>query len=727
VKTILAIGAVSLFSAGVATADGNRVLTIARTEAPPTLAGYERTASGAGRVSDFRQREPNDGQAGTLSTVADVTYDRDHLYVTFVCEENPAAVRAHLSRRDDITGDDYVSVALDTFRDGRHAYVFKANALGVQRDGVITEGEDDDYSFDAVWDADGHLTATGYVVRFAIPFRSLRYPNRAAATWGIALTRYVPARAELSTWPHISSAIDAYVPQFAQLEGIENLASNHLADVTPYVVGSSERTVDPSQPLAAASGLVQRIGADAKIVLARDWTIDLTVHPDFSQVESDEPQVTANQRYEVYFPEKRPFFTDRASFFNTPESVFFSRRVVDPLAGARATGVAGGWTVGALFVADANRPDGDGGASSALISVVRAQRRVGGDSYIGATASLLDSRDGMSNRLASVDARLKLSPNWIATLQAIHSSTSGIDADAGGSGTAAFAELRHEGRHLKYHTIYRDRSPEFDAPLGFITRTDLRQVENTVAYFFRRSSGPLLSVIPTVTSLFDWNYSRELQDASIDTPLWFDFKGPVSAAVGRTHALEVYRGIDFRHDATYVTAYGDVLRWLGFSAYVRRGTGINFYPAAGELPSLGDARYDSIAVTLRPSSRWRVSESYIVSRLAAPVSGAEIFADRYLRLKSSLQVSRELSVRAIVDRHSLGIDPRAAADTPDRRYTFDVLFTYLVHPGSAIYVGFTDRSQDLSVDPALPSDARALGRVSTGRQLFVKMTRALEF
>src|SRR5262249_39117253 len=156
-------------------------------------------------------------------------------------------------------------------------------------------------------------------------------------------------------------------------------------------------------------------------------------------------------------------------------------------------------------------------------------------------------------------------------------------------------------------------------------------------------------------------------------------------------------------------------------------TAINYYPAPGVQPSLDAARYDSIDVTIRPSTRWRVAESYIVSRLAEPASAAEVFTDRYFRLKSSFQVSRELSLRAIVDRHALAVDQRAAADSPDRRYTFDVLLTCLVSPGSAIYVGFTDRSRDLSVDSTLPPQIGALGRVSTGRQLFVKITRALQF
>src|SRR5262249_30466106 len=146
-----------------------------------------------------------------------------------------------------------------------------------------------------------------------------------------------------------------------------------------------------------------------------------TVHPDFSQVESDEPQVMSNQRYEVYFPERRPFFTDRASFFNTPEPLFFSRRIVDPLAGGRITGVAGGWTVGALFAADS--ASGATADVSAVATVARVQHGFHGDSSIGATASWLGAGLTQSNRVLSMDARVKLSPNWIATVQGIQSAT----------------------------------------------------------------------------------------------------------------------------------------------------------------------------------------------------------------------------------------------------------------------------------------------------------------
>lgn len=154
---------------------------------PPPLRELRANETAGARVTDFRQREPNDGAPATLATAAEVTYDDDRLYITFVCEADPAEVRAHLARREGIRGDDTVAVWLDTFHDGHHAYVFYANPLGIQLDGLVTEGQDDDFSFDAVWGSEGHLTDTGYVVRLTIPFRSLRYRGGPVTTWGIAL------------------------------------------------------------------------------------------------------------------------------------------------------------------------------------------------------------------------------------------------------------------------------------------------------------------------------------------------------------------------------------------------------------------------------------------------------------------------------------------------------------------------------------------------------------
>ena len=184
---------------GVVAQEPGPTLHIVRTSRPPELQDFvsgaaspDRTDnSGAVAVNDFRQRDPGDGNPASAPTTAYVTYDDANLYVVFVCKDAPTLVRAALAKREETTADDAVAVYLDTFRDRKHAYLFLSNPLGVQADALVTEGQDDDYSFDGVWQADGRLTPDGYVVRFAIPFRNLRFPRAPAQTWGIALVRYI--------------------------------------------------------------------------------------------------------------------------------------------------------------------------------------------------------------------------------------------------------------------------------------------------------------------------------------------------------------------------------------------------------------------------------------------------------------------------------------------------------------------------------------------------------
>ena len=314
---LIALGAIL---AAAETPGGPARIRIPRVRRAPQLADFieGRAREAEAAITDFRQREPKDGEPASRATAAYLSYDDKHLYAAFVCTEDPARVRAHVSRREAVAGDDLVGIALDTFHDGHRAYVFYSNAYGVQADGLATEGQRDDYTFDAVWRSEGRITRDGYVVLIAIPFRSIRFSEDPNRSWGIALTRHIPETSEAATWPHLSSKIDAYIPQFATLERMDNVVPGRNMRVVPYGFLSANRFLDESKPGALQNRTELRGGVDAKATFRNGLTLDLTANPDFSQVESDEPQVTVNQRYEVAFPERRPFFQDNSGFFKHP-------------------------------------------------------------------------------------------------------------------------------------------------------------------------------------------------------------------------------------------------------------------------------------------------------------------------------------------------------------------------------------------------------------------------
>lgn len=694
------------------------------------------------RISDFRQREPHDGQPATRATLAYLSYDDRNLYVIVICKDQPELVRAHMSKRDDISGDDSVSVMLDTFHDGHRAYMFFVNALGVQRDGITTEGQADDYSFDAVWYSEGRVTADGYAVWIAIPFKSLRFPREAVNSWGIALSRNVPHNREIDTWPQITDRVDAFVPQFGTADGLSRISPARNVQLTPYGFFSRQRFLDEASGAMPSlrTKTEWRGGLDAKVVLHNAFTIDATVNPDFSQIESDEPQVTINQRYEVYFPERRPFFTESAGFFETPETLFFSRRIVDPQYGLRATGKLNHWVLGALFLDDrapGKRLDASdpGFGQRAYIGAGRVQYEFSGQTNIGFFYSRRQF-GARSNQVFSLDARFKLNPNWILTAQAARS-TLHDPLGLRSSGTDYFAQIARSGRNLNAYTFYRDRSPDFHTDLGFIPRVNVRQVKNVVGYRWRRESGPLISYGPAIFMNANWDHHGRLQDWYVDLPFYFKFKGPMSFSAGRTESYELFQDIGFRSTQSYLNFSMDKLRWLGLNGSYSRGTGVNYFSAGDLLPFLANATEADLALTFRPTSRMRLEHSYVYSRLSTNAAssltgipaGTPAFNNHLMRTKLNYQFTRALSLRAILDYNAVLENAALVSVEREKRVTYDVLLTYLIHPGTAVYVGYTDRFENLALDPSSPFGTRrsVSPGLSTGRQFFVKVSYLFRF
>ena len=292
-------------------------------------------------ISDFVQSEPVDGQAATQKTVAYLGHTATTLYVVFVCfDSSPRLIRGHLARRENIQTDDNVSVLLDPFADRRRGVLFQLNPAGVQADAAWTEGSEADYSYDQVWDSEGEVTNEGWMALFAIPFR-----QSSVQVWGADLGSGVepnlPRNSESDNWPHISSNVTGTLSQEGTLRSIEGTTRSHDAQINPYVLAQNEKTLDaldPLHPFFSSRKFEGTAGGDAKLVLRDSIVVDATVNPDFSQVESDQPQFTVNQRYPVYFPELRPFFLENANYFATPINLVYTRNIVHPEFGVRSYG-----------------------------------------------------------------------------------------------------------------------------------------------------------------------------------------------------------------------------------------------------------------------------------------------------------------------------------------------------------------------------------------------------
>ncbi len=692
-------------------------------------------------VSDFRQYEPHDGTPASAETRAYLSYDDKNLYVVFVCKDDPAAIRAHMAKREDVNDDDTVVLNLDTFHDHVHSYRFTSNPLGIQLDGIFTEGQGEDDTFDTLWYSEGRLTADGFIVWMAIPFKSLRFPREPIQNWGIALGRSIHRNNELATWPYITQRVQGYVQQLAPAEGLEGISPGRNLQFIPYFALNSSRFLDrvaPNGPVFTSKTEL-RPGLDTKVVLRDALTLDMTVNPDFSQVESDEPQVTVNQRYEVFFPEKRPFFIENANFFQTPTNLFFSRRIADPQYGARLTGKVGRWAIGALGIDD--RAQGEMVPASdptsgdrAAIAAVRILREFGEQSSIG---TLVTSRDfaGSSNRVFSVDTRLKLNPNWVLVGQAMHSRTLQLD-NTRLSGSGYWTELSHTGRHALYASRYLDYSPGFRTDLGFVPRVDIRKMEHFFEYYWKPKNSRVLLFGPDITTSVNWNHKGEVQDWVVDASFGANITGPSGMGCRHVNAYELFQGIGFRHRMTDCGAELQWVKWLELTLDYGWGTAVNYYPGPGLVPFVGDSSTAKAGFELRPSPRLLFEESYLYTRLGTQAGESlpqsptsSIFNNHILRTKVNYQFTRALSLRTIVDYNAVLANHELVALEPTKRITGDVLLTYLLHPGTAVYVGYTDTYENLHLlSGALPSTLRTGGPdVSTGRQFFVKISYLFRF
>jgi hypothetical protein len=682
-------------------ADGG--LHISRAAKPPLLEDYVAGSVPAGAVpiTGFRQRNPDDGKPVSQATTAWMSYDDTNIYVIFVCKIGPGELRARFSKRDDILADDTVGVLLDTFHDRQHAYEFMVNPFGIQLDGINTEGQGDDWSFDTVWKSEGRILLhdgepDGYAVRMVIPFKSLRFTTQDMQTWGIALIRNIPGRNETAFWPYITNKKEEFVPQFSEADGLDSIRPGHNLRLIPYFATTASHNLE--QPTGAPPGfqntLAPRAGFDAKLVLHESLTLDATVNPDFSQVESDDPQVTVNQRFEVFFPEKRPFFLENASYFQTPQNLFFSRRIQDPEAGVRLTGRLGQWSLGLLAAGDRGPgkdldPADPNYGDTAAIGVVRIQRNILKGSTIGMFASDRELGDG-HNRVESLDTRLKLSSNLVLTVQAMYSDTHYLDGTHS-VGPAYFVNLNRNGLHLNTYSNYVDFNPGFHTDLGFVPRVDIRQGNAGGNYLWRPSSGPISFFGPFMNLTADWARTGLIQDAIVNPGFIVQLRRATVVQVAYSSALEVYQNIGFHKEFRSIYFNSDRFKRVGIQAFYGYGTGVNYSPADGMLPFLANSENGNTQLTFRPTRRLRVQQTYFYTRLA------HVFTNHILRTTVLYQFTPSLSLRTIVNYNVVLTNASFVNYDQTKQFTGDILFTYLPHPGTAVYVGYTNARQNLAL------------------------------
>ncbi|MBL8983181.1 MAG: carbohydrate binding family 9 domain-containing protein [Gemmatimonadetes bacterium] len=453
-------------------------------------------------LTGFSMYQPVDQQPAQDSTVVLVWYSPTAIHFGIRAFAPAGAINANLSDRDKITADDAVDIILNTFNDGRQAFVFGVSALGVQADGTINEGArgagqrgggsldgsastvQADLSANFVYESKGRITDFGYEVEVRIPFKSLRYQALDVQDWGVQVVRRVRYLGHDNTWTPARRDAASFLAQAGTLKGLHGLERGLVVDFNPSVVGfqngaprrdSSWRYL----PQGPEYGGTMRWGVTNNLVM------NGTFNPDFSQVEADVVALVFDPRQALFYPERRPFFLEGIENYSAPDGLIYTRRMVQPDFAAKLTGKVAGTNVAVLSGLD-DRRNSLSGDGHPYFNVLRAVRDVGPLSRIGLTyTDRLDADD--YNRVLGVDGRLVFRKLW--TLQG-HGALSRTRLDDEVTTAPLWSgSLGRNGRTYDFNASINAVGEEFDAQAGFISRRNVANYLVSHAFTFLRAPG----------------------------------------------------------------------------------------------------------------------------------------------------------------------------------------------------------------------------------------------
>ncbi len=736
---------------------------IPRIDAGVTLDGVldEPVWHQAALLKGFTQYRPVDSRPVADSTEVLAFYAPDAIYFGIrAFEGHGAVVRATLADRDNIGTDDNVQILLDTFNDRRRALLFAVNPLGVQQDGVRSEGlagaaggSNAGFRFDGVVDLNpdyvyqsrGHVTAWGYEVEVRIPFKSLRYQSGATQDWGIQIIRVTQHTGYEDTWTPVVRASASFLIQSGTLKSLTGLRRGLVMDVSPEFTsrldgapaspsGYQYKSIDPELGVNLRWGITQNLSAAG------------TVNPDFSQVEADVGQVTVNQRFALFFPEKRPFFLEGLEQFDTPNALIYTRRITAPVGGAKLTGKVGGTAVAYIGAVDDN--DTTPNSPHPLVNLLRLRRDLGTSSTIG--LAYTDRVVGSDwNRVVGADARVIWKKIWFSTAQIVGSWTKDVAGAAARAGALWDVTLYDRtGYSYGNHAELVGISPDFAALSGFVNRVNVVQGRFANRFTLYGKPGALLEnattfllVQPTWRYRDFFNLGSTLE-GSINDNLILTFRGGWNVTTYLANDQQRFDSPDY---SGYQVNSSGVLRpfaiphglynlWSGILALAtpERAVKVNVSIGRASGPIFAEAAEGRawnifLAATWKPTSTLRFDAQFPHQVITRVRDGSWFSTANIPRLKVEYQLTRDIFFRYVGQYTAQKIDalrdprsgdslvvngtPRPRSTTTDFRNDF--LFSYKPTPGTVVFFGY-----GASLTEPDPFSFRRLSR--TGDGFFLK-------
>lgn len=627
------------------------------------------------KIETFHQLSPKEMAAPSEKTVAYIGYDEKNLYIAFRCyDSEPKKIRASVTHRDSSIEDDWVIVFLDTFNEKRRAFGFLLNPLGIQMDCIrIEEGgnENMDFSWDTVFSSAGKIDEQGYLVEMAIPFKSIRFPDMEKKIWGINLGRNLPSRGEIVIWPEFTREISGLITQSGEIMILGELEKGKNFEVMPVLTSlkTKDTKIDPE------AGLNLKWGVNS------DLTLDATVNPDYSHIEADAPRIEANQRFALYYTEKRPFFLEGMEIFRFPQvNMVYTRRIIDPAFGGKATGKVGRFAYGFLTAYDVNPTESLWDVSEnenrrdekALFSIFRMKADVAPGSYLG--FCLTDKKiDGSYNRVAGVDGQLKWKNNFFFSFQAIGSKTK-YDDRRTDVVPALYAEASYFSKYWGAGVAWQSMHPDFEASAGFVNRTDYRSFVGYSFINFYPEKDFLNQIRLSVNAGQMYEYfGNTLSDQWLEGNVHLRFTEFNQMNVEYRHSMERYEGVDFYKNGMNLDCDFSLIGWLPFGAYFQTGDTIYYDP---DDLYLGYSNTYGIYLTLKPSKRLQYSLDFTKQTFWKKRGGEQVYDINIVRNRLTYQISRTLSLRGILD-----------YDHYDKAVYGSFLVSWILRPGTVFFFG----------------------------------------
>lgn len=718
--------------------------------------------SRAAVLTGFSEYSPVDQRPSPDSTEVLVWYSRTAIYFGIRAYEPHGPVRATLADRDNISSNDNVEIHLDTYNERNRALVFIVNPLGIQADGTKNEtggfipgsnvgpGQTD-LSADFLWESKGHVTSWGYEVEIRIPFSSLRYPNKTIEDWGIQIQRNVQHNGYKETWTEARSGAASFIDQEGLLLGLHDMYHGQVVSLNPELTNTVKGTPCCDSTLTGWKySSKPQLGGNVRWAMGSNFVLNGTVKPDFSQVEADATQIAADERFALFYPEKRPFFVEGSDQFNVPNTLVYTRTIVQPAAAIKLTGKLGRTDVAVLSALDASGTTTTG--QRPVVDIVRLNRGFGAQS----TAGILYSErvgGGRANRVLDGDVHYVFGRLYFAQFQGALSNTS----QNGVTNTAPMWEavVDRTGRAFGFHYNVRGIGQKFAADNGFVPRTGI--VEPGIANRLSLYGAPgawLEKFNVFVRSSGVWKYDnffarKSLLEDNTSANTQFSLRGGWSFSVTPTISSYAFDPSAYSSDfigttpinpvpfvpsrriTTFVTGWK--LSTPQFARYdasvgVTDGNDVDFL----ETSRVQRLDYNA-SLNLRPTQQLRIGATYVSSSFTRRSDGVRSVSTRIPRVKAEYQVTRSVFVRVVAQytatTRSALLDPRTGqvllinSDTTYAPSTGNIsnglrtdwLFSYRPSPGTVFFAGYGNSMREPD-----PLAFRRLRRTNDG--FFVKLS-----